>query len=468
MLVDRPSCLARPLAAAAVAACVAAFAGPVLAAPGMLDAWHATQSHDPSYAAALAGVRVGAAEQRQAAATLRPQVVMSANGAYGSDDRESTGARFSAPGFGASNDAAFRTRVAGGLDAGWSLALQQPLYSEEKRAASRQLERQADRADAQLAVATQQAILETARGYLAVLDAEARVASLQSQRATVEEALKAARAMYDEGRLPITDTTEAEARLDEIRAAQLAAEDMLAERRAAFADRTGLPADALRPVAADAPVAAIEAGRLDDWLQRARREGPQPRLRRVELDVARAEADKTAHAWSPTVDLVARVADDRLHGDSGWGTGTLSTRSRYVGVQVSVPVFTSGLRDARHEASVARADQAEAAVRGADLEATRQARGAWLALRTALSQLEAHGRMLQSAQARVDATRLGHEVGARTMLELLDAQSQRDRARLAVEQSRLAAIAARLELAAAAGALGEDELRAADALLAAP
>ena len=387
MLVDRPSCLARPLAAAAVAACVAAFAGPVLAAPGMLDAWHATQSHDPSYAAALAGVRVGAAEQRQAAATLRPQVVMSANGAYGSDDRESTGARFSAPGFGASNDAAFRTRVAGGLDAGWSLALQQPLYSEEKRAASRQLERQADRADAQLAVATQQAILETARGYLAVLDAEARVASLQSQRATVEEALKAARAMYDEGRLPITDTT---------------------------------------------------------------------------------EADKTAHAWSPTVDLVARVADDRLHGDSGWGTGTLSTRSRYVGVQVSVPVFTSGLRDARHEASVARADQAEAAVRGADLEATRQARGAWLALRTALSQLEAHGRMLQSAQARVDATRLGHEVGARTMLELLDAQSQRDRARLAVEQSRLAAIAARLELAAAAGALGEDELRAADALLAAP
>ena len=447
----------------AVAICLAVGA-PASAAPGLVDAWHASQALDPSYAAALAGQRAGAAKRRESTATFRPQLMLGAGASYATDDRESTGARFSAPGFGTSDAADFRTRVAGGVGTTWSVDLRQPLYSAAKSATARQLDREADRGDVELEAATQQSMLAVAHAYLEVLGAEAETASLRAQRASIEEAAAAAHALYDEGRLPVTDATEADARLAETDAALVVAENRLAERRATFSDRTGLSAEALR-APRDDPSAAPDPGALEDWLERARHGAPSTRARRVELDVARTEVEKTAREWSPSVDLVARVADDRLHGDSGWGTAGLATRSRVIGVQISVPLFTSGMTSARHDESVARAEAAEAEVRGAELEATRRARAAWLALHAAGSRLTAQRKLLDAALARVDATTLGHEVGARTTLDLLDARSQSDRARLGLEEARLAIIGARLELAAAAGTLTEDELRATDAML---
>ncbi|HUN91696.1 MAG TPA: TolC family protein [Burkholderiaceae bacterium] len=453
---------------AVVTAALAASGTAASAGPGLLDAWLAAQTHDPDYASALAGQRAGQTKERQARALLRPQVVLSASGSYVSDERTMTGAQFSAPGFGTSNDATFRTRVAGGIGTDWSVALRQPLYNAEKSAAARQLATQRELADAQLAANTQQAMLATVRAYVAVVAADDTLASIRAQKASTQEARDVSRALYDEGKLPITDSIEAEARYDEIVAAEIAARDELEQRRAEFADRTGLSADGLRAFNPDVSIAALDAGPLEVWLERARSNAPQLRVRKLDRDVARAEADKTRHGWSPTVDLVAKAAGDRLQGDSGWGSGSLTSRSLFVGVQLNVPLFTSGMLSARQDESVALAEQAEEGVRGAELESTRRARAAWLALHGDLAQVEARQKALLSARARVDATELGREVGARTTLDLLDARAQRDREQLTLAQTRLAAIVARLELAAAAGALTDDDLRQADAMLTRP
>ena len=66
---------------------------------------------------------------------------------------------------------------------------------------------------------------------------------------------------------------------------------------------------------------------------------------------------------------------------------------------------------------------------------------------------------------RRDATRLGHEVGDRTTLDLLNAENDLDAARLALLQARTEVLQNRLKLQALAGRLDEERLAAVDAAL---
>jgi len=104
-------------------------------------------------------------------------------------------------------------------------------------------------------------------------------------------------------------------------------------------------------------------------------------------------------------------------------------------------------------------------------EATRKAiiqqtRGAWLGTASGLARIRAQERALESARARLDATQIGREVGARTTLDLLNAQADFYRAERELQQVKYQLLLDRLTLAKAAGELSVTELRAANADLA--
>jgi outer membrane protein len=68
--------------------------------------------------------------------------------------------------------------------------------------------------------------------------------------------------------------------------------------------------------------------------------------------------------------------------------------------------------------------------------------------------------------ARLDATRLGRQVGDRTTLDLLRAENDADSAQLSLLQARVDWLLGTLALHALAGALDEAQLAAVDRLLA--
>ena len=67
---------------------------------------------------------------------------------------------------------------------------------------------------------------------------------------------------------------------------------------------------------------------------------------------------------------------------------------------------------------------------------------------------EAH----KASQARLDATRLGRQVGDRTTLDLLQAENDASAAELSLLQARAALLMGRLRLQALAGQLDEAQL----------
>jgi len=425
----------------------------------LIDAWRAAQGADMQYAAAREARAAGAARREQGASLWRPSLQLSGTVGVGSADTSTQGARFSAPGFGTADGANFDTSINGGTATRWALQAKQPLLNRERDAQKRQLELSAEAAELEWQAAQQALMLRVAERYFdAALAAEA-LSVQRRQQTSVERSLAEARDRFQLGDAPVTDTHEAAARAQAVRAEVLAAETALSLKQAALADITGWSAAQLQSLrfGVAAPPPQVQA--LADWLAEAKAGNLQLRMQAAGVEIARQEAARYGAGAAPTLDLVAGVAQDRLSGSGDYGSATNSQTNAIVGVQLNVPLYTGGWRSARQDESLRLAAKAVAEGEQQAQQVALQTRAAWLGLTVGASRVAALDEALQATRARLDATRTGREVGERTTLELLNAENDAAAAELALLQARAALLLDRLRLAALAGRLDEAQLQ---------
>jgi len=450
---------------AAVLACTVAFAGAEPAgATGLVQAWEAARRHDAELDVARSVQRAGQARRSQAPALWRPNVALTAAGGIGRAESSIDGARFSAPGFGTVTGAAFDTSIDAGASGRIALAARQPLYDRERSAQGRQLLLSADIADLEWEAAQLALMLRTAERWLEVSLATEALGVARRQQQAVDRTLAEATDRYRIGDAPVTGTHEARARAEAVRAQVLAAETELEIRLDALADLTGMPRDAL--VSVPARPGSLPATPLDPlgrWLDDAAQRNPDIRIRQIAAQAAREDASKHARSWSPTVEVVAQVAQERISGSGDFGSPANSAGSALIGLQLSVPLYTGGFRDAKHEETLRLVDKADAELERARRDVARHVRAAWLGLDAGSARVAALAQAVVASDARLASTRTGHQVGDRTTLDLLDAQNASAAAALALTQARVALLLDRLRLAALAGRLDADLMREVDA-----
>lgn len=449
-----------------ICASVLALLAHAASAADLMEAWQAARAHDPEFAAAQAQWQTADPKRRQSRALWRPQVNASGGVGVASIDNRTRGAQFSAPGFGTSTDVNFSTDIDRGTNTRWALVAQQPLYNAERRASAQQLARQGELLDVQFAQAKQSLILRVAQAYFDVLAAEDTLRALRKQQEAAAHARDEAQERFDTGDAPVTDTYEAQARADAVAAQLLAAEDDLQLKRETFTDLTQLPAEGLAHVRTAASSGPEAPGTLDDWLARAADSSPLLASHRLGFAIAQREVDKYRALTSLALDLVARAGDDRLHGDGDFGSSRTSSRSSSIGLQLTIPLFTGGMRSARRDEASALAEKARFDVEATRQLVARQTRAAWLGVTTGSAQVHAFEQALRSATARLDATLTGKEAGERTTLDVLNAQTEFHQTELALTRARHALLLNRLRLAAAAGVLDEVPLQQVNAQLA--
>jgi outer membrane protein len=110
--------------------------------------------------------------------------------------------------------------------------------------------------------------------------------------------------------------------------------------------------------------------------------------------------------------------------------------------------------------------QAEAEYELAVQQTQQQARSVWLALQTGPARLSALQATWKASTARLDATRLGRQVGDRTTLDLLQAENDAAQAELAWLRAQTELLHTRLQLDALTGSLSVTSLQAINAQLA--
>ena len=208
-----------------------------------------------------------------------------------------------------------------GLAAGWSIAdtevtrppvnantvtqniaisASQPLYRPANGITYEQSKRGIDLARIQLEGTTQDLLVRVSQAYFDVLAAEDTLASVRAQKSAVGEQLAAAKRNFEVGTSTITDSREAQARFDLVRAQEIAAENDLRVKRLALDQLTG--GANVEPLPLDKPVRLPQPTPEDviAWVQTAQSEQSQVRAAAIALDVARLETRKAETGHLPT------------------------------------------------------------------------------------------------------------------------------------------------------------------------
>lgn len=453
--VNRVGVAAITVAAAFAAAASASASGPASAATPLAEVWRAAERNDRDHAVARAVHQVAQSKSDQAAALWRPTVALAATAGVGSQETQTRGAQFSAPGFGSSTGVGFNTSVRGGTLGRLTITAVQPLYNRQRRVQQEQASLAVQAAEFEWLAARQRLMLRTAERYFELALAEESLRVLRLQLEVVQRAYIEARDRFELGSVPVTDTHEARARLASIRAQVLSLENEVGIKRQELADSTGLPAQSLQAVLPAVTRTPPPVRPLDAWLVDA--ETGNLDLRRLAIAADQARQDVSLHSLraATSVDLVAQAGHDRLSGSGDYGSAANSSSSRLIGVQVSIPLYTGGYRSAREQEALLLVAKAQAHIEQSKQQVAQQVRANWARLDVGALRVLALTEGLHASEARRDATRTGLQVGHRTTQDLLNAESDLAAARLTLIQSQVGLILDRMRLAVQAGLLDE-------------
>jgi outer membrane protein len=445
---------------------VAALCTPAAHALDLLQTWEQARQHDPQMQVVQATRSSVQAYEAQAQSLWRPVVMGSATVGAMSADSRMQGAQFSAPGFGQSNGVSFGTSASAATSTRWSLQAKQALYSPERQAQQAQLQQAAGVAEWRADLAHQQFMLLTVQRYFQVLLADRQQQVLKNQHAAVQRSLTEARDRFAIGDLPVTDTHEAAARASGLQAQWLAADSELQMARQVLAESTRLPIEALKPQAPKTAEPVTASPSLDQVLVQVREANTGLRLKKAQWEVARQEVKKHEARGGVTLDLVAQAGRDRLSGDGDFGPASNTQSQQMLGLSMNLPLYTGGYRSAKLQEAVSAQAQAEAEYELAVQQTQQQARSVWLALQTGPARLSALQAAWKASAARLDATRLGRQVGDRTTLDLLQAENDAAQTELAWLRAQTELLQTRLQLDALTGSLSVQSLQGLNAQLA--
>ncbi|MBL8435594.1 MAG: TolC family outer membrane protein [Zoogloea sp.] len=446
--------LAARLAPAALAALIA-FTLPARAdTPPRLDldrAWQAALANDAVLRAARAGAESGREAVPLARAQLLPQVGIS----WTRNKNElETDTRVAQVPVHTRQDYYSSTRT---------LTIRQPLIQPVQWATLRQAGAQVVEAEALLVQTRQQLATRLVEAYFELLLADEQIMLIQAQTDAHTSQLDAARKSFAAGSGIRTEIDEAQARLDLDAAQALEArqQSQLARRRLQqlvaepFSGVARLDPERLRRAP---PV----AGELDSWLALAEENSPEMQALRARLEAASQELAKARARHLPTLDAVAqanRGVSDNIN--------RIDTRSNQasIGLQFNMALFSGGAVDAAVRQARAELTRAEEnlAVQRQDLSLRlhREHRG----VTEGLLRIKALEQAVASAAQLSVSSRRAYQAGARTTLDVLNAEQQLHAARRDLAQARYATLAAHVRLQVLAGAFDDDSLARLNALL---
>lgn len=302
---------------------------------------------------------------------------------------------------------------------------------------------------ARLAAAEQSALLAAANAYFDVVRDEQIYAANANQVDVLKRQTEEAQARLRVGEVTKTDVAQAEARSARARAGLALAQSSLSASRATFAETVGqepqsLERDPKLPEAPQTPDQALETARLLSPRLIAARQASEAARRQIAI--ARA-------ALAPTVSAVASYSHTE-------DQSSLLQRSdqTFYGVRARVPIFSGGLSLSRIREAKAQADAARAEMEEAERRVVAETTAAYGRLIAARQASDAARAQIAANRLALDGVRREREVGARTTLDVLDAEQEVLNAETTLASAERDARTATFSLLAAIGALTSESL----------
>ncbi len=413
-------------------------------AADLLETYRAAQANDPVFAAARATQQAGQEKLSQGRSLLMPSVTLSANSTFNNQTTQYQ----SGPLVGASGEYRYNSN-------GYGVNLVQPLFRQQNWQAYSESQLQAEQAAMQLKIAEQDLIVRVAQAYFGVLIAQDSVGLVNAQKTAISESLEQAKRNFQVGSATITDTLEAQARYDLTGAQEIAAQNDLEIKRSALQQLINTTPGDLAHLGTDFKLAAPQPADMGKWVDQAQTESLQVAIAQAGAEIADKEVMRNRGGHYPTLDLVANYNRNNTNGGS---FGANESTSRSIGVQFNMPLFQGGVVNSRWREAEANRERARQELENTRRNVAQQARQSYLGVVSGIAQVEALQQALASSVSVLDASKLGHEVGVRTNLDVLNAQQQLYSTRRDLYQAQYNYLLSELRLQQAVGTLGETDL----------
>jgi outer membrane protein len=411
-------------------------------ADDLLDVYAQARANDPVLAAADA-TRAGTHDLAdQARAALLPQA--SATAAIGRE-RDSGAAQPAA--------SSHTTDVTLGVN---QVVFDAGLWSQLKAARFN-----ADAQDATLQAAQQDLCLRVATAYFDALLAADILTSVQANEDAFAQQVDQSQQRYKAGLDAQVDVDQSRVYQALAHANTIAARQALVDAMSAVAEIVGSTPSTLKALRDELPLVPPVPADPQAWVDTALQGNPALWAAQRGVDSAESSiaAARAGHLPSLSAGLNLGRPTGTPYGDT---SGRLTNT---VALTLNVPLFAGGATQARVSQAVHQRDGARDSLETQRRAVARAAKTAYGSVVAGIGQVLATRDSVAAAQASLAATRVGREVGNRTMTDLLNAIQTLAQAQAAYAQARHQFILGRLQLQQAAGALTEADLANVNALL---
>lgn len=414
---------------------------------GFMEAYRAALQNDPTYQAAIAENEAGQQNRAMGRAGLLPQISANVSRARVRGEREYTAQTLTG------------SEVVEPLkyfSYSRTVQVRQSVLNMAAIANFRQGRARAEYSTEVFRGKQNDLALRLSSAYFQALLSQHAIDLAQAKVQSIEQQLKTAEVQFKAGDGTVTDVDEARARRDLAQAQLIEARNQLTVAMRSLQELVGDKPVSLAQLKADfAKQLKPELETLDTWLDRALETSADIAAQRRALEVAEREVDKNRAGHLPTVDVYA--SSGRSQSDS-FSSINQEYRTRQLGVQVNIPIFSGGYTNAATTQAIANRERArnelEATVNKTHIEVTKQYSGTV----SGLAKVQALELAVKSSEQALESTKMGFKAGMRSNVDILNAEEQLYTSRRDLAEAKYVYLLSRLRLKAAAGQLSEADM----------
>lgn len=294
----------------------------------------------------------------------------------------------------------------------------------------------------------QQVLMSAVDAFFEVRRANEFVRLRENNLRVISEELRAARDRFDVGEVTRTDVSIAQARLAATRAQLAAARGDQARAGEAYLAAVGRkPANLKAPGVVKAPARTLDEAKAFALATHPDLKRVQHQVTAADLGIAIAEAGK-----KPRLKITSSIGvSDRF--DAG-----TEGRSASVGLQASQPIYQGGRLSALERKSRAQRDAVRGDLHTAQLQIAQNVGNAWAQLAVARATSVASTQQVRASEVAFRGVREEATLGARTTLDVLDAEQELLDARASLVSARIDELRASYMLLATMGLLTAERL----------
>jgi outer membrane protein len=407
------------------------------------DFFTAALNYSPRLAIARERWNIGTARKQAANGQLLPQVMASANLSDNdrTADREPTikydGERY-------------------------LLQMTQVLFNWQAFEARRQAYLLEDQTEAEYYAELADLLTEVADLYLAVLQAEDALRSVDSELEAMTNQINQIQTLYDRQLVQITDLYAGEARLAAIGAQRVNLESELLLAREGLRAVSGVEAGDLYGLPEVIDITPLQ-GELDEWIARTAANNRLIEARGYALQAAEKRVSQQRGAYMPRVTLVL----NRQRSNIGFENAPLPSEAEtnYIGIDVTMPLFAGGSNRAAVREALSQRNIADSELRQIRLDMIQNTRLAWSQVKSGEALIAAGQVLAESTATSFTAMQRGFELGTVTSVDVLNALRDQFVSERDLQKARYDHIRATLMLRREAGALTPEDLMNISAML---